>query len=63
MFIDIYVRYIQMHLFYISSIVYTEEENVYVYIPSKKSIEGSAGLRLELKITTTDFRSCHKVLV
>lgn len=50
-----------MHLFYISSIVYTEEENVYVYIPSKKSIEGSAGLRLELKITTTDFRSCHKV--
>ena len=63
MFIDIYVRCIQMHLFYISSIVYTEEENVYVYIPSKKSIEGSAGLRLELKITTTDFRSCHKVLV
>ena len=40
-----------------------EEENIYVYIPSKKSIEGRDGLHLELKITKTDLRSCHKVLV
>ena len=38
MFIDIYVRYIQMHLFYISSIVYTEEENIYVYIFQVKKV-------------------------
>ena len=63
MFIDMYVRCIQMHIFYISSIVYTEEENIYVYIPSKKSIKGTDGLHLELKITKTDLRSCHKVLV
>ena len=43
--------------------IYRRRECICIYIPSKKSIEGSAGLRLELKITTTDFRSCHKVLV
>ena len=60
MFIDICKMYREMHIFYTCNIA-TEEENIYAHIPRTKSIGGD-GLHVELQITKTDFKNCHKVL-